>query len=100
MVRYVCRLYALIGFAVLCGAATSMQAQCSVTYVYPPSQNTVVSPHQALQITDPAGEQVATFDLYWGGALVSLKYNGTEYIDQGTSFATGGLVQVALHGPN
>lgn len=74
-----------------------LYGQCSATNIYPPPGNTIVSPHQAIQLSDPAGQQTAKFDMYWGGALASLQYAGTEYLDQGSSFATGGLLQVAMH---
>jgi len=50
--------------------------------------------HNAYSLTDPAGQQVAVFDLQWGGSLASLKYNGTEMV---WGNATGGMVQPAMH---
>lgn len=52
--------------------------------------------HNAYALTDPAGEQVAVFDLQWGAALASLKQNGVEHA---WGNATGGMVQPAMHGP-
>jgi hypothetical protein len=36
--------------------------------------------HTAAKLVDPAGQQTALFDLTWGGILVSLQYQGVEYI--------------------
>jgi hypothetical protein len=43
---------------------------------------------KAVKLVDPAGEQTALFDLTWGGILVSLTYQGTDYITAPTT--TGG----------
>lgn len=76
--------------------ARSSSGQCAATVWYVTPGNTIVNPHNALQVTDPSGQQVATFDLYWGGALVSLRYQGREYVDQ-TNLANGSAVQLAMH---
>lgn len=59
--------------------------------------NSTVGTHKVARLRDPAQEQVAIFDLYWGGALRSLTYGGREYIDQTTNSTTAGLVQIGLH---
>src|SRR5690606_30187639 len=53
--------------------------------------------HQAMALLDPAGQQRAVFDLAWGGALASLKWNGVEYA---YGNAIGAMVQPALHHGN
>lgn len=54
---------------------------------------TTVNNHQGMYLTDPSGQQTAVFDLYWGGALASLKYNNVEQI-WGTN--PGAMVQPAF----
>ncbi|HLJ15536.1 MAG TPA: hypothetical protein VKV15_13635, partial [Bryobacteraceae bacterium] len=49
---------------------------------------------QAVVLRDPAGEQIALFDIAEGGALVSLKYRGIEHI---WGHNGGGLLQMAFH---
>ncbi len=51
-------------------------AECGYTTLSPSGQGT----HRAIYLTDPAGEQTATFDLVWGGMLASLKQNGVEHV--------------------
>lgn len=53
--------------------ATRLVASCSFTTM--PSPN---GTHNAIALTDPSGQQVAYFDLYWGGVLGSLQQSGTE----------------------
>jgi len=68
---------------------------CGATTFQPISQ--FVPPgttHNAYFLTDPAGQQRAVFDIQWGGALASLKYNGVEMV---WGNATGGMVQPAMH---
>ena len=50
--------------------------------------------HQAMRLTDPAGQQTAIFDLEWGGALVSLSYAGVERV---WAQATAGAVRPAWY---
>lgn len=90
--------YPTIGMGILVFLTISRLAvaQChtgtsTLLQSYPPTT------HQTVIVSDPAGEQLATFDLDWGGALISLIYNGNEYVGQTASLATGGLVQVAMH---
>jgi hypothetical protein len=49
---------------------------------------------QVVLLRDPAGEQIATFDITQGGALVSLIYGGQEHI---WKYNGGGLLQMAFH---
>jgi hypothetical protein len=48
----------------------------------------------AIVLKDPAGQQTLLFDTTEGGALVSLKYRGTEHI---WGYNGGGLLQMAFH---
>lgn len=53
---------------------------CSSAYLedwYVPALGTY---HKVAKVVDPAGQQVARFDLTWGGILVSMTYGGAEYI--------------------
>jgi hypothetical protein len=50
-----------------------------------------------MALVDPASQQRAVFDLAWGGALASLKWNGVEYA---YGNAPGAMVQPALHHGN
>ncbi len=76
-------------------------ATCAAT-TFTPQRNqgcqggfqTTPATHQALSLTDPAGEQTATIDLEWGGVLVSLKYLGKEHF---WGHDTGATVQPAMH---
>jgi len=43
-------------------------------------QTTTPAGHAAIALTDPTGEQTATFDLVWGGMLGSLTYRGAEQL--------------------
>jgi len=51
-------------------------------------------PEQAVVLKDPAGEQTVLFDMAQGGAIVSLKYKGTEHV---WGYNGGGLLQMAFH---
>lgn len=82
-------------FSVLIASASVTNAACTPTTFQPinrfiPHGTT----HNAYSLTDPAGQQTAIFDIQWGGALASLKYNGTEMV---WGNATGGMVQPAMH---
>lgn len=67
-------------------------AACSPTTITvgPPTPGT----HNAYSLTDPSGQQVAVFDIQWGGALASLKLNGVQ-VAWGSQ--TGGMIQPAMH---
>ena len=68
----------------------AVQAACKVTeYKMEPDQ-----PEQAVVLRDPAGEQQVLFDMAQGGAIVSLKYKGTEHV---WGYNGGGLLQMAFH---
>jgi hypothetical protein len=79
--------------ALLCYCSTHALAQCSQT-TFSPDRTNLGPPvtHQAYSLTDPSLQQTAVFDLYWGGALASLKYNNTETI---WGNDPGGMVQPA-----
>lgn len=67
---------------------------CSNTSSYSPITGVT---HQTAVLVDPSGQQTAMFDLAWGGALVSLRYQNVEYIN---SSSTLGLVQPILRATN
>src|SRR5262249_45371342 len=75
----------------ICQPGTCPAGYCVDGNCCPPSGNCSRSDiHQAYVLTDPAGQQTATFDLFWGGSLASLKYYGTETI---WGNDPGGMVQ-------
>lgn len=81
---------------VLVGVSASRHAMgatpgCSFG-TYNPTYGGYSPTHQALVLTDPAGEQTAKFDLAFGGTLVSLNYQNTELI---YGDVTGAQVQTA-----
>ncbi len=68
----------------------AVKVGCQVTnYTMEPGQV-----DQAIVLKDPAGEQTVLFDITEGGAMVSLKYHGTEHI---WGYNGGGLLQMAFH---
>jgi hypothetical protein len=73
-------------------AGTTAFATCALTTITvgPPTPGT----HNAYSLTDPGGQQVAVFDIQWGGALASLKLNGVQ---MAWGSQTGGMVQPAMH---
>jgi hypothetical protein len=83
------------GVLVLFFVATPALATCYQTTVQP-SDPPYIPPgtvtHQAYGLTDPAGQQTARFDLFWGGTLASLAYNGVEMMWGGDP---GAMIQPA-----
>ena len=67
-------------------AAFGAREHCPQTTSFSPVPGVT---HQAAYLMDPAGEQVAVFDLSWGGVLVSLRYNDVEYVS--SSSTNGGF---------
>jgi hypothetical protein len=86
---------AMTSFLLTCLAAGNASAGCGATTFSPvgpfiPNGTT----HNAYFLTDPANQQRAVFDLVWGGALASLKYNNVERV-WGSN--PGAMVQTAWH---
>ncbi len=69
---------------------------CKPQYLQMYSPATGVT-HQVARLTDPVGEQIALFDLTWGGMLVSLKYNGVEYMAVPNANAGGQTILMATN---
>jgi hypothetical protein len=81
----------LLCFGVRYAMATPI---CTRTSSYSPVAGVT---HQTALLVDPSGQQTAMFDLAWGGALVSLRYNNVEYINSTSTLA---LVQPVLRAPS
>lgn len=76
----------LFAFTLLIPAASTAWAGCGATTFtpvrkaandaqYPNAYPTVPATHNALYITDPANQQLAVFDMEWGGTLASLRFS-------------------------
>lgn len=93
MIHLVRPLYLLI--LLLLTSAMDASATCGATTFQPVSPFIPAgTTHNAYSLTDPSGQQRAVFDLVWGGALASLKWNNVEMV---WGNATGGMVQPAWH---
>ena len=69
-------------------------AACGSTTFQPVSPFISGVTHNAYFLSDPLEEQRAVFDLSWGGALASLKWQNREHV---YGNATGAMVQPAFH---